>query len=109
MSLKRDLLTDQGWTIANDLGLRHDIFRPFYSPGPLFQKGFDALQPGDIIYGPDLKWTIDNTLYQLTEEDEFVAINHKQNEATKLNIKIRGWSLFKYKGVYILFYLLNIP
>ena len=101
--LNRDLFTKEGWKIVNDLSLRHDVFRPFFSPGPLFQKGFDRLKPGDIIYGPDLKWTTNNTLYKITKEYEFVDIDKKKNKATRKDITIRGWSLFKYKGLFLFF------
>ena len=107
--LNRDLFTEEGWKIVNDLSLRHDIFRPFFSPGPLFQKGFDKLKPGDIIHGPDLKWTTNEyTLYKITKEYEFVGVNKKENKATKKDITIRGWSLFKYKGLYFFIYLAKV-
>lgn len=104
IKLNRDLFTTEGWKIVNDLSLRHDAFRPFFSPGPLFQKGFDRLKPGDVIYGPDLKWTTSNTLYQITKEYEFIAIDKKETKATRKDITIRGWSLFKYKGFLFFIY-----
>ena len=53
--LNRNLFTKEGWKVVNDLSSRHDIFRPFYCPGPLLQKGFNALKEGDVISGPNFK------------------------------------------------------
>ena len=100
----RDLVTKEGFTVVNDYSLRHDIFRPFYSPGPLFQKGFDGLRHNDIIYGPDLASLNGNsTLYKITNENEFVAVDPQKNKATRTDIKIRGWSLFKFKGCFVFY------
>lgn len=100
--LNRDLFTEEGWKVVNDYSLRHDVFRPFYSPGPLFQKGFDAIKFGDIIHGPNLHHHSRNhtTLYKFTSGNEFNAIDPEKNEPTRIDIKIKGWSLFKVKGGY---------
>ena len=45
------------------------------------------------------------TLYKVTSQKEFIAIDPEKNEPTRIDINMSQLSLFKYKGLFIVFYI----
>ena len=101
MALQIKWLTKEGQEIVRNPSLRHDVFRPYYAPGVLYQHGLgDSLKAGDIIIGPDLHSMnpFNTTLYKITPDDQFNEIDKTKNKPTRTDIKIRTWALFKYQS-----------
>ena len=91
--LNRNLFSKKGCKIVNDLSFRHRFFS---------QKTFDSAKLEDVTQSPDLKWTKTlDRLCKLTKECEFVAADDEKNEPIKTDIRIKRWSLIKYKRLFM--------